>query len=407
MPTQSLKFKRTIQLASVEVSRMFTHATALRDWFCNAAQTDTYKGGRLFMWWEDGYAMNGEFLVHEAGKKVAFTWRGAGDPEPTRVTISIAEKNGKATATVSQIGVGSGKKWATTIDRFQHLWTEGLENLQSVMETGIDLRLARKPRLGIGIDDFNPEIAKRLGVPVKDGIRLAGTAEGSGAEAAGLKKDDVIVKFGGKAVTVSSLGGVVRRYRAGDKAPVVFYRGAEKKTVPLELSKFPIPDVPATANELAEAVRKNYVEMDAELATMVEGLSEAEASHKEGNEWSVKELACHFIAMERDYQSWVADMLNDTPVNDDLEMRPNVNERLRAMAQRFGTLPALLEELKRAEQETADLIANLPDSFVARKQHLYRRAALWMLQGVPDHLREEHGEQLKAAVAAARALRQK
>ena len=141
--------------------------------------------------------------------------------------------------------------------------------------------------------------------------------------------------------------------------------------------------------------------MDAELAKMLEGVTEEEASHKAGAEWSLKELACHFIAMERDFQSWVADMLNDRPVNDDLEMRPNVNERLRALAGRFGTLAALLTELRQAQTETADLIANWPDSFVARK-HMYRRAALWMLQVVPDHLRSEHGEQLQAAVKAAK-----
>lgn len=406
MLAQTLKFKRTITAPAAEVSRMFTHATALRDWFCDAAQTDVRKGGRFYMWWEEGYAMSGEFIRHDSGRKVSFVWRGTGDPDPTRVAVSIAEKQSQTTVAVSHTEIGSGRKWTTTTVRLQHLWNDGLENLQSVLETGVDLRFARKPRLGIGIDDFNAEIAKRLGVPVKEGIRLGGTAEGSGAEAAGLKKDDVIIKFGGKTVTVNSLDGVARRYRAGDKVPVVFYRGAEKKTVPLALSKFPIPEVPATAVELAEGVRKNYAELDAELAKAVEGLSEAEASHKEGQEWSAKELVCHFIAMERDYQSWVADMLNDTPVNDDLEMRPNVNERLGAILARFETLPALLEEMKRAEKETVDLIANFPDSFVHRK-HMYRRAALWMLQVVPDHMRYEHGDQLKTAIATAKAAQQK
>ncbi|MEK6575307.1 MAG: hypothetical protein AABZ58_13450 [Chloroflexota bacterium] len=121
-----------------------------------------------------------------------------------------------------------------------------------------------------------------------------------------------------------TLGKVVPNYKAGDKVPVVFYRGSAKKAVSLELSRFPILDVPSTATELAEAVRKNYVELNAEFEKALEGVTEAEADHKAGSEWSVKELIAHFIAGERDFQSWVADMLNDTPVEDYLDHHARV-----------------------------------------------------------------------------------
>lgn len=315
--------------------------------------------------------------------------------------VTFKAKGEGTVVTVSHSGVGSGAKWAGTVHGITHGWPSGLENLKSVLETGIDLRFACRPRLGIFIDEFNPEIARKIGVPVKDGIRLAGTADGSGARVAGLQKDDVIVKFAGKSVNPVMLGKVVPNYKAGDKVPVVFYRGSEKKAVSLELSRFPIPEVPSTATELAEAVRKNYVELNAEFEKAPEGVTEAEADHKAGSEWSVKELIAHFIAGERDFQSWVADMLNDTPVEDYLEFRPNVNERLRAVVDRFKTVPALLDEMKRAQGETVALLAALPPVFVARK-HLYRRAATWMLEVVPGHFRSEHSEQLRAAITAAR-----
>ena len=397
----TFSFKQTVNAPPAEVYRAFTHATALRDWLCDAAQTEARLGGRLYLWWGSGFYMSGEFTALEPGKKIVFTWDGKGEPAPTKVQVSLKEKNGGTAVTLTHSGVGSGGVWASTIHAITKDWPESLANLASVLESGIDLRFANRPRLGIFFGEFNPQVAQRLNVPAKKGIYLEGTAEGSGARAAGLQKDDVIVQFDGKNVDVYSLGGVVQKHKAGDTVPVAFYRGGQKMTAPLELSRFPIPDVPPTAAELAEVVRKNYVDMDAELAKMLEGVTEEEASFKAGPEWSLKELACHFIAMERDFQSWAADMLNDTPVNDSLEMRPNVNERLRALAGRFGTLAALLEELKRAEAETAALIANWPDWFVARK-HMYRRAALWMLQTVPDHLRSEHGEQLQAAVKAAK-----
>jgi hypothetical protein len=264
------------------------------------------------------------------------------------------------------------------------------------------LRLARRPRLGIFFGEYTPEIAKRIGVPARRGLWLEGTAEGSGARAAGLQKDDVIVKFAGKtAVDISSLGQALQGHKAGDVVKVEFYRGAQKMSMPLELSRFPIPDVPETSGGLADAVEKNYVDINAELEKPLEGLTENETGHADGDQWSVKELLAHHILMERDFQSWVADMLNDTPVKDFLEMRPNVNERLRVLVARLNTLPALLAELKLAQAETVALLRALPPKFVARR-HLYRRVALWMLENIPVHFREEHADQLKTAIEAAK-----
>jgi len=383
---------------------MFTHATALRDWFCNAAQTDARTGGRIYLGWDSGHYVSGTFIALEPGKKIAFTWDGRGEPEPTKVQVTFKAKNGGALITLTHSGIGSGSKWANTRHGIEHGWPEGLENLQSVLETGVDLRFARRPRLGIGIDEFSAEIAVRLGVPVKAGIRLSGTAEGTGAHAAGLQKDDVIVKLNGKpAVDFGTLGQALQGLKAGDKPKLVFYRGQEKRTVPLELSRFPILDVPATGAELAETVRKTHAEIEAGFAQLVEGLTEAQADHRPAeNEWSVKELIAHFIATERDYQSWVADMLNDTPVNDFLEFRPNVTPRLRVMTSRFGTLAALLEELRRAEAETVDLLAALPASFTQHRKHLYRRAAQWRLEVTPGHFHDEHGEQFRRTIEAAK-----
>ena len=399
--SQTFTFKQTIAVPPAEAYRMFTHSTAWRDWFCDWADVSARVDGILHLHWESGHYVAGQFLKLEPGKKIVFTWDGKGEPEPTRVTVTFVAKGDKTKVTVSHQGIGTGSKWTRTTHGVREGWTNGLENLKSVLETGIDLRVARRPRLGIFIGDFNPAIAKQLGVPGHDGIRLDGTAKGSGAQASGLQKDDVIVKFAGKNVSVGSLGSVVRNYKAGDKVPVVFYRGSQKMAAQLELSKFPVTDVPATAAELADTMRTVYAELGAAWKKAVKGLTEAEADHKEGKEWSVKELIAHFIAGERDYQSWATNMLRDNETNDSLEFRPNMDERLRAIVARFKTVRGLLDELKGAGAESVDLLANLPDSFVARK-HLYRRVALWALEFTTTHFHDEHGAQLQAAIAAAK-----
>ena len=402
--TQTLKFKRTVNVPPAEVSRAFMHATALRDWLCDAAQTDPHPGGRLYLWWNTGFYANGQFTALAPGKKLAFTWHGRGEPEPSRVQVSLAVKKAGTVVTVTHSGIGANKKWAATIAEIEQGWQTGLENLQSVLETGVDLRLARRPRLGILVGDFSPEIAAQLGVPVKQGIRLEGTFEETGARSAGLQKDDVIVKLGGrKAVDFPTLTCALQGHAAGDKVKMEFYRGPEKKSVTMELSRRPLPDVPPTAADLAQIVRQSYAALAAERAKFFEGVSEAEAAHRpDANTWNLNETVAHFIACERDFQSWLADMLNDNVVGDSLEFRPNVTARLAPIVARYPTLPALLEELKRSSEETVTLIAALPPEFVARRRHLYYRIASWITEVIPGHLGDEHGAQVLATIEAAR-----
>ncbi len=408
--SHTLKFKRTIAAPPSEVYRAFTHATALRDWLCHAAQADARVGGRLYLWWGSRYYAMGEYTALEPGKKVAFTYRGKNEPETTRVQVTLAAKDGRRSpsgdgtlVTLTHSGLGAGAKWASMTRAVERDWPEALENLQSVMETGVDLRVARLPRLGILVDNFTPEIAAQLGVPTHKGIRLAGTFEGTGAHAAGFQKDDVLVKLGGRNVfDFPSLSEALQGRQAGDVIPVVFYRGKEKKTVKMELSKRPMPTPPATAAALAELARKNYADLDAAFAQRLEGVTEAEAGQRPApNEWNVKELLAHFIACDRDLQSWIADMVNDNAVPDSLEFRPNVTIRLARIVERYPTLPALLEELKRSAAETVGLLAALPPEFVAHK-HMYNRLASWMMQVAPSHLPDEHGDQFKATIEAAR-----
>lgn len=406
MPAASaLVFNRLVNAPPAEAFRAFTHATALRDWLCTAAQVEARPGGRLYLWWAEGTAVSGRFTKVEPGHRLAGAWESARTPGPVTFQAAFKAKKSGTAVTVTLAGFGAGAKWRAARAQWTAVWEFGLENLASVVETGIDLRLARRPRLGIFIGEFSPAIAQQLGVPVKAGVRLEGTAEATGARAAGLQKDDVLIALNGKKLaSPESFGAALQGLRAGDRPKVVFYRGAQKQTVPLELSRFPIADLPATGAELAAQVRRLHKQVDAALAQAVAGLTEAQAERRPAApEWSAKELIAHFILTERDYQSWAADMLNDAPVNDDLQFRPNVDIRVAALVARLGSVAALRKELTRAEAETAALLEALPAAFVNGRKHLYRRLAQWALEVTPGHWNDEHAEQMRRTVTAAQA----
>ncbi len=383
-----INLTRALSAPASEVYRAFTSATALRDWLCNAATVDAVKGGRVYLWWNDGYYTSGEYTALASNKRIAFTWRGKREKE-SRVVVSLAEKNGATQVTVTH-NHPQAKQFAKS-------WRFSLENLQALLETGQDLRFTRRPLLGVNIGDFDATVAAKIGVPVTAGIRLDNTAAGLGAHAAGLRANDVIVKLGGRKVKHwTSMLRALEPHRAGDVVKVDFYRGAEKKSAQMKLSQRPLPDVPTTARGLADALAKIYRELDAELEKCFAGVSDADASRKPAaDEWSAKETLAHFIATERGAHEWIADLLNgEERVQDNPANPTNLAPRIQATVQAYPTAGELLAEFKRNQQETLALIAALPPESVARKASFWKLG--YSLLSYTDH-NQTHVEQIRRA----------
>jgi uncharacterized protein YndB with AHSA1/START domain len=403
MTAETLKFERTVDAPPFQVYRAFTRGTAFREWFCDVALADARSGGRLYFWWNTGYYASGEFTDLTVNERVAFTWHGRDEPATTHVQVVLEPHDAGTRCIITHSGIGSGEEWAETAKQFERGWEVGLENIQSVLETGQDLRYVRRPMLGITVGEFNAEIASELGVPVTEAIRLDGVVEGMGAAAAGLQKDDVIVGIGGAEVTTwPTLSSALQPHRAGDHVKVVFYRGAEKKSVSMELSGRPLPEVPPTPEALAAAVRQFYDELDAELTAFLEGLSAEEALFRAApDEWNVKQTLAHLIVGERGFQGWLADLINDDePVYDRWENSTTVPARLKATLEAYPTPSVLMEELKRGEAETLSMLAALPPEFVARRGS-YTRLGYYLLEMPGFHTRQ-HLDQMRTTVEAAR-----
>jgi uncharacterized protein YndB with AHSA1/START domain len=402
--TRSLTFTRSVRAAPPEAFRAFIQPTLLRDWLCDSAAANPTPGGHIFLTWNLGYQVMGRYTRLESPSALTFTWLGTGDPGQTQVELAF-EPDGEATrVTLTHSGLGESPAWDLQAARWNQEWPAALENLRSVLETGIDLRVANRPRLGIMMDRLTAEAANRLNLPATEGVLLHATAENSGAQAAGLQKDDVLVSLNGvPLLSPDSFQQALHGLKAGDTPPVEYYRGGEKHTVQLRLGNFPVPQFPESAAALAETVRALHVEELANMRAKFAGLSAQQAAlrPREG-EWSVREILAHLVLTERDYQAWVADMLNDEPVEDDLRMSPNVNPRVEALAARMPALDDLLNELAAALEETAAMIAALPERFIRDRKHLYRRAAGWAIEVTPTHYSQEHLGQIQAAIDTAR-----
>jgi hypothetical protein len=86
--------------------------------------------------------------------------------------------------------------------------------------------MGERPYLG-SIPDFSREV---------EGYALMGVAEGSPADRAGMKAGDVIVKFGDSKIGgLEDIDGALRKYKAGDKVPVVVLRDGKEVTLTVTL----------------------------------------------------------------------------------------------------------------------------------------------------------------------------
>jgi membrane-associated protease RseP (regulator of RpoE activity) len=342
-------------------------------------------GGRLFCQWSNGDALMGKYTALSPEKKVAFTLRSDEPGDYSEVSITIAEKAGVSAVTLSDSR--DSKALAGQAEQIEQGWNEALDNLQSVLETGIDQRLAKRPVMGIEFDAPKPG---------DEGIRIAGTVEDSGAREAGIQKGDLIVSIG-KFPTpdIASVTAALSAGKAGDKVKVTVLRDGKKVPLTVTLGARTLEPVPATAEALAEIVARKYTDVNRDLTQAFKGVSEEKAARAPApGEWSARHILAHLIAGERHINDWITNVIaGQEPWQDEWE--GNLRIRLDAVINGFPTIQALLTELKRNEAETVAMLNALPDSFVARKGS-YDRVARTMLSW-PDHTRE-HLEQIRSAV---------
>jgi uncharacterized protein YndB with AHSA1/START domain len=376
--TRTQTFERTVPAAPKEVYRALTTNSALRDWLCNTADVDPRTGGRIYLWWDTGYYTAGVFTSVTRDASLAFTWRGPNDPEAAEVSIELSPQGEATGVTVTHSPSDSAHEGTESADKIKAIWESGLENLESILQSGVDLRFVRRPMFGLsGADMLTDELAAQLGVPVKEGMHLIALVEGMGAHNAGLQKHDVVVSLAGHDITnFQALTVALQSHQAGDKVPVVYYRGPDKHTVTMELVKRPAADIPETPEGVATVARTLYEQVDAEMDKVFEGATEAEAGYRPGpDEWNAREIVCHLMALERDTQMWITTLVEDVDILQ--AFHTNENVRIKSLAGAYPTIPALLAELKRNEALTIAMIEALPPEAVARK-HLFRQISQWL-----------------------------
>lgn len=99
---------------------------------------------------------------------------------------------------------------------------------------------SKRAWLGVSIENLDDEEVDRLGIEGTHGIEVEEVVDGSPADKAGVREDDVILEFNGdKVFTVTQLIEMVRGQSPGDNFSLLINRDGAEKTLSGELTQYP------------------------------------------------------------------------------------------------------------------------------------------------------------------------
>jgi len=96
------------------------------------------------------------------------------------------------------------------------------------------------PWLGVSVSTVTPLLAAAENLFVDRGALIVELFAGDPADAAGLREDDIIIRFGGQ--EISDIADLIRAIRAseiGEEVEIVFVRGEDIKTTSARLVEYP------------------------------------------------------------------------------------------------------------------------------------------------------------------------
>jgi uncharacterized protein YndB with AHSA1/START domain/uncharacterized damage-inducible protein DinB len=376
---QTVKLICVINAPLQEVFDSFQYECRLREWMCDGARTRPVKGGLFEVRWNSGYEARGVFTAWKPPSTLAFTWGSTMEPAETAVRVTLKPVEGGTKLTLVHSGFGAGKKWAGRAEESEREWSRGLDNLKSVLETGLDLRQLNQPRMGLGWET----------APGEAGAMVTAVVGNGPCEVAGLQKGDVIVRAGSHKIrTEQDLINAYFTWKAGQRVPFAVIRNGERKTVSVELGKRSVPEIPDDPAALIEQVRQTHEQAIAALRTAVIMITDEQAglAPAEG-EWSVKQVLAHLTASERAFQHWALEVLQG---NETFGIQGQLPESFAAAFVTAPTVGALVDRFERDLTESRTIVASLTPEHRANKWR-YRQIAQ-MLVAFGSHTQDHIGQ---------------
>ena len=155
---------------------------------------------------------------------------------------------------------------------------------KKVVEDLMEFGNVQKAVLGVKGGELNNEVADKLAIIETEGFYISKVVNGSGAQKAGLKENDIIVRIDNiKIATYADLTGYISTKRPNDNVKVTFLRNEIEKSLNVTLSKNEITAISSIGLEL-----KNLEKNDLKKLNLTNGVVITAISNKELLYYGVK-----------------------------------------------------------------------------------------------------------------------
>ena len=123
------------------------------------------------------------------------------------------------------------------------------EEAKPIIDTLMKGTAVKRGYLGVGIQPITDDIAAAFGLPANQGEILARIEPGEGADKAGLKQGDIVVRVGGKDVTPDqTLSYLVANTPPGTRVPIEVIRDGKRQTLTALVGTRPSEEALASIN---------------------------------------------------------------------------------------------------------------------------------------------------------------
>ncbi len=148
---------------------------------------------------------------------------------------------------------------------------------KKVIEDLMEYGNVQKAILGVKGGELNNKVAEDLDVEITEGFYISEVTEGSGAEKAGLKGNDIIIQMDDvKISTYADLTGFIRTKRPGDVVNVSYLRDGKKYTSNVTLIKNEMSSVSSLGMELKNLNASELKKLNIENGVRVEDITNQE-----------------------------------------------------------------------------------------------------------------------------------
>jgi serine protease Do len=136
------------------------------------------------------------------------------------------------------VGITSVKIVASSVENMGYAISSN--EAKPIIESLIRYGRVMYPWLGVGVSTVTPYVAKTKGLSVERGALIVQLVANSPADAAGLRVNDIIIRFGGREVSnTADLVRAIRNSKVGEEVQIVFVRGEDTRTTSARLTERP------------------------------------------------------------------------------------------------------------------------------------------------------------------------